>query len=78
LGVFHREISTTRLARIQDINSEVKGVFQTFLNFGDVTIQNAGMDRQFVIRGIENPVSVRENLEKAISQYNHTMSNSVL
>ena len=78
LGVFHREISTTRLSRIQDINSEVKGFVPTFLNFGDITIQTAGSDRQFVIKGIENPISVRENLEKAISNYNQTLNQSTL
>lgn len=73
-GIFHREIATTRLNRIQDINTEVRGIFQTFLNFGDITIQNAGTNEQFTIRGIENPVNIRENIEKAISQYNHTAS----
>ena len=77
-GVFHREISTTRLSRIQDVNSEIKGLFQTFLNFGDLTIQNAGTNHQFKITGINNPVMVRENIEKAISQYNQTMERSVL
>ncbi|MEY2702541.1 MAG: hypothetical protein RLY43_1174, partial [Bacteroidota bacterium] len=78
IGVFHREISTTRLARIQDINSEVKGLFQTFLNFGNLSIQTAGSDMVFKIVGIDNPIQVRENLEKAISQYNRTISQSSL
>ncbi len=77
-GIFNRDISTTRLSRIQDITSEVRGMFQTFLNFGDLTIQTAGVDRQFTISGIENPVNVRENLEKAITQYNKTIEQSTL
>ena len=72
------KIATTRLSRVQDINSEVRGMMQTFLNFGDITIQTAGVDRQFVIKGIENPINVRENLEKAITQYNQAITNSVL
>ncbi len=77
-GIFHREISTTRLSRIQDVNSEVRGLFQTFLNFGDITIQNAGNDRQFKISNINNPTLVRENIEKAISNYNKVIEHSVL
>ena len=73
-GIFHREITTTRLNRIQDINSEVRGMFQTFLNFGDITIQNAGTNKQFVIRGVENPANVRENIEKAVSQNNNAIN----
>lgn len=77
-GVFHREISTTRLSRIQDVNCEVKGLFQTFLTFGDLTIQNAGTNDRFKIVGIDNPISVREKLEKAISQYNQQNEQAVL
>lgn len=78
IGVFHREISTTRLSRIQDVNSEVKGLFPTFLNFGNLSIQTAGSNTEFKIVGIDNPIQVRENLEKAISQYNQMISNSSL
>jgi uncharacterized membrane protein YdbT with pleckstrin-like domain len=77
-GIFNREITTTRLNRIQDINSEVRGMIQTFLNFGDVSIQNAGTNKQFVIRGVENPANVRENIEKAISQHNQSITNAIL
>lgn len=73
-GIFHREITTTRLNRIQDINSEVRGMFQTFLNFGDVSIQNAGTNKQFIIKGVENPANVRENIEKAVSQNNSSIN----
>jgi len=77
-GFFHRQISTTRLARIQDVNSEVKGLFQTFLNFGNLSIQTAGSNTEFRIVGIDNPIQVRENLEKAISQYNQTFAHASL
>ncbi|MBP9763214.1 MAG: PH domain-containing protein [Candidatus Pacebacteria bacterium] len=77
-GIFHREITTTRLTRIQDINSEVQGMFQTFLNFGDLTIQNAGTDRKFTIKGVEDPANVRENIEKAISQNNEAIKMATL
>jgi uncharacterized membrane protein YdbT with pleckstrin-like domain len=78
IGVFHREISTTRLSRIQDVNSEVKGLFPTFLNFGNLSIQTAGSNTEFKIVGIDNPIQVRENLEKAISQYNQTIAHASL
>lgn len=78
IGVFHREISTTRLGRIQDVSSEVSGLAQTFLNYGSLSIQNAGSNSEFKISGIENPIQVSENLEKAITQYKDTMSNSTL
>jgi len=77
-GIFHREISTTRLSKIQDVSSEVRGIFQTFLNFGDLTIQTAGIHHKFKISGIVDPVTVRTNLEKIITEYNHHIQNSSL
>lgn len=77
-GIFHREISTTRLARIQDVNSEVKGFFQTMFGFGNLSIQNSGSTEQFKIYGIQNPVEVREKIEKVISENHQIIINSTL
>lgn len=67
--IFHREIATMRLSKIQDIKSEVKGLIQTFFNFGSLTVQTSGLDKEFVIHGIENPNHVREQIEKILTQF---------
>ena len=77
-GVFNREISTTRLSRIQDINTEVNGFFPTFMNFGNLSVQTAGTFKVFSITGIENPINVREKMEKAITDYTKSIEQSTI
>ncbi len=69
IDIFHREIATMRLAKIQDITSEVRGFLPTFLNFGSLKIQTSGLEQEFIIHGVENPNQVREQIEKILSQY---------
>lgn len=69
IDIFHREIATMRLAKIQDITSEVRGLLPTFLNFGSLKIQTSGLEQEFIIHGVENPNQVREQIEKILSQY---------
>lgn len=60
-GLFNRDIATMRLSNIQDVNVESKGFFATIFKYGNIKIQSAGEDAEFVIRYIANPeeVSVR-------------------
>jgi len=59
-GFFRREISTFRMERIQDITIEIKGMLQTFLDFGDIHVQTAGESQEFIIRGIRHPKQIKE------------------
>ncbi|MCH7529909.1 PH domain-containing protein [Patescibacteria group bacterium] len=59
-GLFHRQTSTFRMERIQDVTIEVNGIVATLLNFGDIHVQTAGESQEFVIKGISNPRRVRE------------------
>lgn len=59
-GLFSRGISTTRIERIQDVTVEVRGVFATLFNIGDIHVQTAGEAREFVIRGVGKPKEVKK------------------
>ena len=59
-GLFSREISELRIEKIQDITTEVKGVIQTFLNYGNVYIQTAGEKERFVFSDIPNPYKIKD------------------
>src|SRR3989344_2139353 len=39
--LFHREVSTLSIYRIQDLTVETKGIVATFLKFGNVIVQTA-------------------------------------
>jgi len=64
-GFFHRETSVLRLEKIQDVTIETRGFVATFLNFGDIHVQTAGEEREFVMYGIASPKHVRDIIVEA-------------
>jgi uncharacterized membrane protein YdbT with pleckstrin-like domain len=69
LGMFKREVSILHLDRIQDITTEVTGIVQTFLKFGDLHVQTAGQQREFVIHDISSPDEVGKKLNEILMKY---------
>ncbi|OHA88500.1 MAG: hypothetical protein A2741_00360 [Candidatus Zambryskibacteria bacterium RIFCSPHIGHO2_01_FULL_43_27] len=61
--LFHREVSSIRFDKIQDITVEVKGLLATFLNFGHVSVQTASEDSQdFSMKSAANPERIRKTV----------------
>ncbi len=59
-GLFKREVSECRLDRIQDVTARVKGLTPTIFDFGDVHIQTAGREKEFVFRQVPDPYGVKD------------------
>lgn len=59
-GLFGRTISELDLSNIQDVTSEIKGIFATVFNYGNVHIQTAAEEKRFVFEQIYNPHAVRQ------------------
>lgn len=68
-SLFDREISILHLDKIQDITTDINGLMATLMKFGDLHVQTAGQQREFVIRGISNPNRVREKLDEALDRF---------
>ncbi|HMP67197.1 MAG TPA: PH domain-containing protein [Candidatus Paceibacterota bacterium] len=77
-GMFRREISIVQLDKIQDVKSDVHGIIASIMNFGDIHIQTAGQQKEFLIHGVPEPDNVRHKLNEALSRYNEglAMTNS--
>lgn len=60
VGLFHRVIAEQRLIRVQDVTSEVKGIFPTFLHYGQVFVQTAGERERFVFEQVPEPDLVKK------------------
>ena len=60
VSLFHREVTNSHYEKVQDVTTEVKGVVQTMLGFGDIHIQTAGEDHEIVIDDIPNPNKVKQ------------------
>ena len=58
-GLFNRKISELHSHRIQDVSVHTNGIIETFLRFGDVTVQTAGSEKQFVFHQIPQPDRVK-------------------
>lgn len=61
-GIFGRQISELDLARIQDVNSEVKGIIASMFNYGLVEIQTAGDEANFEMADAHDPHGVRQRI----------------
>lgn len=60
-GFFSREVSSFLLARVQDVTTDVHGIFADLLGYGAVRVQTAGTDsNHFVMEGIDDPQGMRD------------------
>lgn len=66
-GLFRRKVSEMRLNQVQDISSEMEGFLETFLTYGDVTIQTAGEKLQFHFKNIDNPDDVKLTIARLVA-----------
>lgn len=66
-GFFSREVAVLSLNKIQDITTELHGFIQTAINYGDIRVQSAGKEKEFVLHDINRPEFVRSKIKEAIS-----------
>jgi len=59
-GFFHRSVSEMTYDTLQDITVNIHGLWQTFLNVGDLHIQSAGAQTNLEIDAIHHPERVQE------------------
>ncbi|MCK5061229.1 PH domain-containing protein [Candidatus Parcubacteria bacterium] len=74
-GFFSRVISEHKLFRIQDVTSEVHGVFPTILRYGEVYVQTAGTRQRFNFRQIPNPNKIRDMIIKLVERKKKEVQN---
>lgn len=61
-GFFKRKISELNLRQIQDVNAQVQGLAATLLHFGNVHIQTAGEQPNFVFESIPHPYATSKKI----------------
>ncbi|MDO8729099.1 MAG: PH domain-containing protein [bacterium] len=59
-GFFNRQISELHGHRIQDVSTHTNGLIETVLKYGDITVQTAGTEKQFVFHQIPRPDKVKD------------------
>jgi hypothetical protein len=60
INLLYKEFSEARLERVQDISYRTTGVLATMVNYGNVMIQTAGEQPNFVFESVPHPDAVVE------------------
>lgn len=63
-ALFSRETASLRLDKIQDITININGILATFFSFGNIRIQTAGEQEEFMIHFIRDPESLKQTILK--------------
>ncbi|HCB56309.1 MAG: hypothetical protein UU08_C0026G0003 [Candidatus Uhrbacteria bacterium GW2011_GWE2_40_58] len=67
-GLFNRTASELQLEAVQDVTSDVEGVFRTIFDYGDVIIQTAGELKHFHFKEIPHPEDIKERIIHIVDQ----------
>lgn len=65
-GLFHRTASELDLSAVQDTTAEIRGILQTVFTYGNVFVQTAGSKGRFHFKNIDNPETVKEQINKLV------------
>src|SRR6185436_15975198 len=68
-GLFSRTVAEQALHRVQDVTTDVTGVFQTLLKYGTVFVQTAAEKERFVFENIPNPGEVAKTILALAEQH---------
>jgi uncharacterized membrane protein YdbT with pleckstrin-like domain len=63
---FSRKVSSLFLTRVQDVTTDVTGLLYSLLGIGDIRVQTAGKDDEFVMHGIPRPEVMRDLILKYV------------
>ena len=59
-GLFNRKTSALYSHRIQDVTAHTNGIIETFLKFGNISVQTAASEKQFIFHRVPKPEEVKE------------------
>lgn len=72
VGFLYKNISETSLDNIEDVTSTVRGALRIIFNYGTVTIQTAGQQREFEFTDVAYPSKVRDIIADIIVERRRT------
>lgn len=65
-SILYKDISETKIDRIQDVSAKTGGFIRSLFNFGDVVIQTAGTIPEIYFEAVPNPGQVSKVLNDLI------------
>lgn len=67
-NLIYKEVSDTKIDKVQDVTYKMGGVIRTLFNYGDVFIQTAGTHPNFEFLAVPQPNRVAKILQDLISK----------
>lgn len=69
LGLFNRKVSRLDMEKVEDVTASQRGVLQTMLNYGTITVETAGEQDNFVFPYCPNPNKMAQDIHNARQIY---------
>lgn len=65
-GFFRRKVSELHMFRIQDVSVRTQGLFETLLSFGNISVQTAAAEKEFIFCQIPHPEKVKDAIMQGV------------
>jgi len=70
-GLWKRTVAEQPLSRVQDVTSEVSGIFATMFGYGNITVQTASENEKFIFKNIPHPNQISQEIMAVIERERH-------
>lgn len=78
VGLFFHEVSELHISNIEDVTSDISGIFGTLFNYGDVFVQTAGNTERFEFSDVPHPGSINKILLDLYEQTRHQKKHNTI
>lgn len=68
-GLFRRNHVEIDISRIQDVSVSVEGLYETFLDYGNIEVQTAGAEKKFLLKNVPHPSYYKDKIMQAFDDY---------
>lgn len=68
LGFFDRKVSELHIHRVQDVSVHVLGIIETVLHFGDLVVQTAAEEREFIFQDLPKPDEIKDIIMSHVTE----------
>ncbi len=74
IGIFDRKVSAVNLRHIEDVTSRVHGLFATVLGYGEISVETAGEQENFIFSPVANPHPLVELINQTHQDYEQQLA----
>ena len=67
-GLFSRTVAELRYYRVQDVQSEVRGIIPTIFGYGNIMVQTAGTQPRFLMKQVPRAHSIAKRIQALMEE----------